>query len=57
MQRRQAQMKTLYDKNRTSDPLSIGDMVYISRPRVNKLEPKWDGPHEIVTNKLVFQGI
>ena len=49
MKRRQAQMKALYDKKRTSDPLSIGDMVYVYSPRVNKLEPKWDGPHEIVS--------
>ena len=47
---RQVEMKKYYDKKRTADPLQVGDMVYVYNPRMKnvKLQPKWDGPFEII---------
>ena len=47
---KQRRMKTYYDKKRRSDPLNIGDMVYVFNPRTKrvKLEPNWRGPFEVI---------
>ena len=49
----QSEMKKHYDKKRKSEPLTIGDYVYIFNPRIrsNELKSKWNGPFEITETK------
>ena len=50
MNARQDTYATYYDKKVLSDPLKVGDLVYVYLPRNKnvKLAKKWKGPHKIV---------
>ena len=50
MDNSQDKMKTYYDKKRKADPLKLGDMVYVSHPRMKrtKLQPNWRGPFNVI---------